>query len=222
MKPLGTRRARSSRTGHTLIEIALVAAVAGVLFGAVGLSMMRASGAYQQDLTTSTVNTHAQRLLERIANEFLDASHVSILITPIAPNNELWIDFARPAGFNGGVLALGPKRRLALRYSTSDPDNGVDDNNNGLVDECVIALIPDVAGDPTNSLELGTGVREYLEGELPNGLDDNGNLLIDERGLSASYDATAATLTLRVTVERVGPGGARLARSAQTSIRLRN
>ena len=222
MKLRDARHMRSRRQGFTLIEIAIVAVVTATLFGAVALTMVRANGAYQQDMTTSTVNTHAQRLLERIASEFLDASRTSLVINSAAPNNQVWIDFARPIGFNGAALTLGPRRRIVLRQSTSDGDNGLDDNSNGLVDECTIALVPDVLGDPTTEFELGANVREYLEGELPNGLDDNGNGLIDERGLSATYDAIAATLTLRVTIERVGPGGVRLARTAQTSIRLRN
>jgi hypothetical protein len=222
MKLHSAQHGPAPRAGHTLIEVAIAAVVMTVLFGAVAFAMIRANGAYQQDVTTSTVNTQAQRLLERIASEFLDASHTSIVITPTAPNHESWIDFTRPSGFNGTTLTFGPKRRLVLRYSASDGDNGIDDDSNGLVDECTITLVPDVLGDPTNEFELGTGVREYLEGESPNALDDNGNNLTDERGLCATYDAPAQTLTLRLTIERLGPGGVRLARTAQTSIRLRN
>jgi type II secretory pathway pseudopilin PulG len=222
MKLHDLRHARSPRNGYTLVELSISAIVMTVLFGAVAFAMVRANGAYQQDVTSSTVNTQAQRLLERIANEFLDASHSSIKITPVTPNHESWIEYTRPNGFAGTAVTFGPKRRLVLRYSTTDSDNGVDDNSNGLVDECTVALIPDVLGDPTNEIALGSGVSEYLEGELPNLADDNGNGLDDERGLCATYDATSSTLTLRLTIERVGPGGVRLARTAQTSIRLRN
>ena len=222
MKLHQVRPARSKRCGYTLTEISISAIVMTVLFGAVAMAMLRANGAYQQDVTASTVNTQAQRLLERIASEFLDAEHGSILITPVAPNHELWIEYRRPNGFAGTAITFGPRRRLVLRYSSTDSDNGIDDNSNGLVDECTVALVPDVLGDPTNEIALGSGVREYLEGELPNAADDNGNGLNDERGLCATYDATSWTLTLRLTIERVGPGGERQARTAQTSIRLRN
>ena len=222
MKLHQLRPARSSRSGYTLTEISISAIVMTVLFGAVAMAMLRANGAYQQDVTTSTVNTQAQRLLERIASEFLDAGHGSISILPVAPNHESWIDYRRPNGFAGTAVTFGPTRRLVLRYSATDSDNGIDDNSNGLVDECTVSLVPDVLGDPTNEIALGSGVREYLEGELPNAADDNGNGLTDERGLCATYDATSSTLTLRLTIERVGPGGERQASTAQTSIRLRN
>ena len=101
-------------------------------------------------------------------------------------------------------------------------DNGVDDNGNGLVDECRIEFQPDVVGDPGLVIGWGSFVREYLEGEIPNGVDDNGNGLVDERGLCLTYDNASGVLTVRLTLERLDPLGRPLTRTVETAVQVRN
>jgi hypothetical protein len=205
-----------------MVEVAIAAVILALMFGAVAMTTTSGNKAYQQGMSSAVVDTQAQRLLERIAREFLDADRSSILIQPLPPAVPTSIEFARPTGFVGGALMFGPRRQIALRPSPSDANDGIDNDNNGLIDECRVVLIPDVVGAPAILQTLGTGVREYLEGELPNAIDDNGNGLVDERGLHAQFDPVTSTLTLRVTIERLAPDGNRTTQTAQTAVLLRN
>jgi hypothetical protein len=214
--------AGSRRHGHTIVEVVIAAVILVVMFGAVGLATSTGNRAYQQGMGAAVVDTQAQRLLERIASEFLDADRSSITLLPAPPLGPTTIEFSRPAGFVGGAMVWGPRRQIVVRPSPTDPNDGIDNDNNGLVDECRVVLIPDVVGAPNVTQTLGSGVREYLEGETPNLADDNGNGLNDERGLCASFDATTGTLTLRLTIQRRGPDGNLITKTAQTAVLLRN
>jgi hypothetical protein len=125
-------------------------------------------------------------------------------------------------GFGAGGLMLGPLRSIRLDYTQGEIDDGVDNNSNGLVDECRVVLVPDVGGAPGQAIGLAGFVREYLEGETQDDADENGNDLMDERGLCFDYDDVTQVLTISVTLERLTSQGTRVTGTAVTSVRLRN
>lgn len=219
------RRPRD-RSGQTVIEVAFAGVLIAILFGAVALATTRGSGAARQTISTAAVEVHGQRLLGRLASEFLDADRVELAgqftsgsPAPIALSS---VEYHRIEGFAGGVPTFGPTRRIELRHESGDPDDGIDNDSDGLVDECRVVLVPDADTAPLVAIELGTGVREHLEGESGMPGDQNGNGLVNERGLCLTYDAATSTLTLRLTIERRGGDGRRATRTVQTSVYVRN
>lgn len=211
-----------------MIEVAIAGLLISMLFGAIALTTTRGSGAARQTISTAAVEVHAQRLIGRVASEFLDAQRGDLATQfPLVPAGTppvilSSVEYHRIDGFAGGVATFGPTRRIEMRPEATDPDDGLDNDNDGLVDECRIVLIPDADAAPGVAVDLGTGVREYLEGETAAIGDENGNGLTNERGLCMTYDANTSTLTIRLTLERTGSDGRRAMRTVQTAIYVRN
>jgi hypothetical protein len=209
-----------------VVEVAFAGVLIAMLFGAIALAASRGNGAARQTISTAAVEVHGQRLLGRIGSEFLDADSVELAAqftsgpgTPVALSS---LDYHRIEGFAAGAPTFGPARRIELRYESGDPDDGIDNDSDGLVDECRVVLVPDADTAPGVAIDLGTGVREYLEGESGGIPDENGNGFKNERGLFLTYDAATSTLTIRLTIERTGSDGRRALRTVQTSVHVRN
>jgi len=118
------------------------------------------------------------------------------------------------------VIIPGPTSRIAFQNHPSDPDDGIDNNGNGLVDEGQVILMRNVGLANETTTVIVPWVREFTEGEIANGNDDNGNGLIDERGLS--FELVGQTLNIRITLERLDSDQRPLVRTVETSVRLRN
>jgi len=222
LRTIGRRAAALDRRGLTLVEVLITALILIMLVGAVGLTVKSGSGAYSQGVSTAEVEAQARRMVDRIARELLDADRSSLLLAPPAPFGATSIDYNRCEGYAAGAMLVGPTRRIRLVLQPGELDNGIDDNGNGLVDECRLELLPDAFGEPDQVVGWGGFVREYLEGELPNGVDDNGNGLVDERGLCLTYDSTRGVLTVRLTLERLDPLQRPITRTVETAVEVRN
>ncbi len=109
---------------------------------------------------------------------------------------------------------------MELRDSPLDPDDGLDNDANGLIDEKQIVLVTDVGGAFETTEILARNVRKRLWGEISNGVDDNGNGLVDEPGLC--FLMHGDTVGIHLTLEAPGPGGVTLRRTLETSTTLRN
>jgi hypothetical protein len=216
------------RRGATMVEILIAALILATMVGTIGMTMISGSQVYEQGLTSADVDGKARRLVDRIGREFMDVDRSSLALTPAvafggAPDDgAIQADYRRAVGYAGGALQVGPLRSIRLVYAPGEIDDGIDNNSNGLRDECRVEILPDVAGAPAQMVGLGGYVREYLQGETQNDADENGNGLSDERGLCFTYDAISQVMTIRVTIERVTSEGRILTNSAETSVRLRN
>jgi hypothetical protein len=215
-------RAPRRRAGVSLVELLIATAILTVLLGGIGMLVLRGQGVFQQSLTNNDLEVQARRIVDRILLELMDADRSSLVLTPPAPFGASTIDYARGEGVVGGVLAVGATRRIRWRMLDTEVDDGVDNNNNGLIDEGRIELLPDSVGAPGEVIGLGSYVREYLEGETPDGADNNANGVVDERGLCMTYNAATQTVTVRVTLERFDPLGGLVTRTVENSAQIRN
>jgi hypothetical protein len=214
-------RAARGRRGLTMVEVLFVAIIVSMLIGAIGLTVRQGSGAYTQGVTSADVEAGARRLVERVARDLVDASRNSLDISN--PEAGLtWMTYQRCQGYDAGGMLLTPLRRLQLVLQPGELNNGLDDNRNGLVDECRVELRPDVLGEPDLTVGWGGYVRECLEGELDNGIDDNGNGLADEPGLLLLLDEVHGIVTVRLTLERLDSLGRPLTRTIETAVQIRN
>jgi len=214
---------RDRSSGFTLIEALISAVLASLLFGSIVMAVNRGAGVFEQSVANNDVDSRGARIVDLITRELLAATEGSLspnLHTPIGANT-LWtstLDYRHAVGWAAGVQ-FGDPMRITLEMEDGEVDNGVDDNNNGLIDERKIVRI-DNPGPNEQRLVLAHGVSAFLEGELANGADDNGNGVIDERGLC--FDLTGNTLNVRLSLERIGPGQSLIVRTQTASIAFRN
>ncbi len=221
MKQILEYGSRARRSGFTLVEVLVSAVVLSILAGVLGIAVLTSGGAYEQDFLNSHVDTVVRRTIDHVSLELIDADRSSIVLAPGAPFASTSVDYRRGQGW-GGALVTSPTRQLRLEYMPGEIDDGLDNDGNGLVDECRIVFTPDLDTVPGMTVTRANWVRELLEGELPNGIDDNGNGVADEGGLFMTFDAATGIFTAEVTLERMTREGRLVTRTARTSVRVRN
>ena len=211
--------------GAGLIEILVAVTLAVLVLGGVIQSTNRGLGAFRAGAANNDVESRAARAMSRLVRELLGAGAQNVqpdLSTPVgAPTS--WsssIDFRVGAEWQAGAIVWSEPRRLAWELAPGEQDNDLDDNGDGLADEGALVFLENPGTADERRVVLANGVREFLEGEQPNGLDDNGNGLVDEQGLA--FDLAGQVLSVRFSLERIGPDRRPILRTQETSIRLRN
>ena len=144
------------------------------------------------------------------------------MVTPnaSAPFSSSALDYAQGIGFNAGAVVWGPPERIELNYGLSDPNDGIDNDGDGLVDEREIVWRENPGLANERSFVLCRNVAELLDGEVLNGNDDNGNGLIDEAGLCFDFDGKR--VMVRITVQGADAHGLLISKTAQQAVSLRN
>jgi prepilin-type N-terminal cleavage/methylation domain-containing protein len=215
-------RARSRRAarGFTLVELAISAALLGIVSGAVVVASVRGRAAFDTASLQNGVDGDVRRAIDRVAAELVTAGATQLNPNPTGVLGTDALDFRQVTGTAGGAAVWGAQMRIAFEYDTGELDNWLDDDGDGLVDEGRVVLTRDVGGANELRAVLCHDVRELAQGEVLNALDDNGNGVVDERGFNVVRVGDA--LTIRLTVERTAPGQAPCTRSLQTAVSLRN
>jgi len=223
---LGSRvtsgRTAPSRAAFSLVELILALSILGLLLG-MPLLLMRSADQLQDSRTAiAELEQRARRALDAIAERLESSGTTAIPQWGGGPGVGVSVvDFQVAAGWTAGAPTWAPAERLQLADDPADPDDGLDNDGDGLVDEKRILWIRD-AGLPTQSIRvLCTGVQDTLAGELPgNGLDDNGNGLVDEPGLSFAFDDDR--VIVRLGLEKRDGSGRRQVHVGQRTVTFRN
>lgn len=224
--------AARARAGTSLIEILISLTVVLLLVGLVAESVATSRGAYSQGMSSAAVESQARRTLDNLALRLTGASAGTVRIEsatpPAAADVITWIDWQSVRGYAGGAL-LAAQSRLQLELHAGELDDGIDNNSNGMVDECRLVFVPDVFGA---GAEIGMAgfVTRLAEGEVANGADDNGDGNIDEPGLSIDWEPVdvgatgdrGGRLILQLTLERSSGAQTRVQRSVRTTVRVRS
>jgi len=215
-----THRNSSDARGFTLIEVLISSALFSLVAGSIAMLSLRSNSAVMSTTLQSGVDNDCRRALDRVALE-LTSSGTSVLTPPPSvPFGTDSLTFRQGIGANAGVIVWGPQARFAFEYETGEIDDGIDNNQNGLIDEGQLVLTRNPGLVSAQRIVLCHDLREYAPGETANGLDDNGDGVRDERGFNAVLVGTV--LTLRMTIERVTPGQPAYVRNLQTSVKLWN
>lgn len=211
---------RATNAGFTISELTISLAIISIVV--LGSYALLSAGVDNYNLGMSKANLErkASQVLELIANEVALCGKDVIYPDPQSPYASSVITLQRNGGWSDGTLQWGPTTRLAFRHAKDDPDDGKDNNRDGLVDEGEIVRVQDPGGENERLVVLVTGVPEFLGGEIENGKDDNGNGLIDEPGLS--FDRAGNVWTIRLTLESHDADGTVVTHTAETSVRVRN
>ncbi len=216
-----SRTARRSARGFTLIELSISVAILALLFGAVGLFQVRSNDATKASMTRAELETRARRTIDRVAEELTGIGQSLAFPDPNTAFGAGTITYQRPTGVTGaGVVTWTAPSRLALELETGEVDNGLDDNQDGLVDERRLVLTRGLGTAGEQRVVLCHGVARWLAGEVPNMADDNGNGVIDEAGFSLRR--IGDLLIIRLTLEQPAAESQVFTSTVETSILLRN
>lgn len=210
-----------SRSGFSLVELVIAFTVLSLILGSIGMVGIAGRDAYQEGLNSATLETRARNALERVASELTAGVQGTLTAAPALTLGASSIQFQACQGWAGGAMILGTRTSIVLESDPTDANNGVDDDNDGFVDERQLVLVRD-AGQPDEVRAiLCRNVRELMAGETPNMLDDNGNGLVDESGFCVSDDGQG-TLRLRLSIEARDPKNNLVVRTLETSVHMRN
>ncbi len=213
-------KASWSRRGLTMIEILISTFIFATVLGLVGLTLITGTGTYKQDMQSSNQFSKANSLLDKVTKELTMISIGSLNPNPAPPLGSAVLDFRQLADWAAGAVVLSPTHRIQWQLAPGELNNGIDDNNDGLIDEGAVIMIRDVFGANPTTITLGKNVAEFLEGEIPNGNDDNGNGLDDEAGLSFERPAGEDLLIVRITTQTVGEMGHVTSKTYTTAIKM--
>jgi Tfp pilus assembly protein PilW len=211
---------RKSQTGVTLVEMIIGIVILTSMIGGIYALYDTGLDAYQQGMTSADIDRRTAQVLDRVALDLSKSGHDVINPIPTAPYATSKVSLQTNEGWSEGAIQWSAPTTIEFRYDPEDPNDGKDNNGNGLVDEGIIVRRENVGTPQEKTTILTRYVREYLEGEIPNGKDDNGNGLVDEPGLS--FDVIGTVWTIRLTLERFDANGILATHTEQTAVKMRN
>ncbi|MBI2901588.1 MAG: prepilin-type N-terminal cleavage/methylation domain-containing protein [Planctomycetes bacterium] len=162
------------RRAFTLIEVMIATAILAVVVVMVYAMLKSSTDAFAAGGRRAGLNKQARDLLDRLAAEIADAG-VSTLQPPF-PNGATALTFRRNTGYTGGAITFGAPITYAFAYEPGEYDNGIDDNQDGRVDEGrlvrtenngdSVILSRDIAEGGITFTQAGNTVRIVLTLEL--------------------------------------------------------
>ena len=199
------RRSIAARAsaGFSLVELAITV----VLLVIVLATALRIGTTIAQGSSTANAASEADasvgRAIERMSRALQDSGTgwCGAVVPGVSYDD---VSYRRVVGWDvvAGIQTID--ERIFLERSPSDADDGIDNDTNGIVDDCRVVWVRS-PGQPDQMITIVTDrVPEFLEGEIGGNLvDDNDNGLIDERGLALDFAGSGVRVQLTV-VERDG------------------
>ena len=205
----------------SIVETVIGVTLLIIMSGSAIIAASRGVGAYEAATLSMSVEGKLQRAMQRAAGELLASSRN--MMTPLVLDDEFGssdLTFQCAADYQNGAIVWGPVNRLVLEYDIGEIDDGIDNDGDGVIDECALVLIRDDGGPNEIRVILCHSVREFLEGEVDNDDDDNGNQIEDEAGFNVHEEG--GLLVLRLTIEERSDDVGTIVKTLQTAIRVRN
>jgi prepilin-type N-terminal cleavage/methylation domain-containing protein len=212
---LTRRHLDGPRSGMTLLEVSIALAVFTVFATSAFLSVSTSTQSYRIEGASARLDRSARRAVKQVCERLRLADAASVTASASS------VDFESSLGWVAGAPAFGPTERFVLEPDPTDPDDGADNDADGLVDEGRLVWIERVGTPDERRSVLCTDVSEMLEGEIAsNGTDDNGNGLIDEPGFS--LEVSGSQIVVRLTLEELDSLGSQIRRTVTRSVTARN
>jgi hypothetical protein len=170
----------------------------------------------------SRLDLSGWRALDQTSDHLRMASLGSVAPANVnAPFSTNRVDFRRVTGYAAGAPVLSNLESIRLEPAPGEPDDGLDNDGDGFVDEAQLVWIQDLGLATEQRTVLCRGVAETFAGEVPgNGADDNGNGLRDESGFCVDYDGSRLNVSL--TLQGSATSGQVVTRTVRRTIVLRN
>ncbi|MCI0635907.1 MAG: hypothetical protein L0206_18615 [Actinobacteria bacterium] len=209
-----------TRAGFSLLELAVSVTLLALVFGTTLLIGDSVRDGSSTATAAAKAETDSERAVERLADRLKDSGSGWFGATaPLVPMDDVL--YKRVAGYVPGTGAAVVDERIVLERVPTDPDDGIDNDGNGVVDDCRVVWVR----EPGTASELRTvvcdRVPDALEGEVDgNLLDDNGNGLVDERGLALEF--VDAGVRVRLTVSERDQSGRDVVHTVERVVWFRN
>ncbi|MFT4540762.1 MAG: prepilin-type N-terminal cleavage/methylation domain-containing protein [Planctomycetota bacterium] len=213
------RRNRRLCTGFTILEILIAITLSAVLAGSIATTSDSMERAFSTADAVTEGEVRGRRAMARVMDILMGADNSTITPRLAAPFSSTWIEFQPSLGLVAGEPTWDNTQRIQLIESPSDPDDGIDNDGNGIVDDCQIVWIQDFGLATEATTVISSSISEFLEGENSNGADDNDNGLEDERGFCVEWDGDL--MAVRLTVESTGPDDMRVFKTLERTVLLR-
>jgi prepilin-type N-terminal cleavage/methylation domain-containing protein len=209
------------RAGFTLVEIAIAATIVGLILGAVGMFQSTSQKSSNSMIAHADVERRGDRALKEVMDALRDAGVHTLTPDPTTAFGTNTILFRSPTAVaaNGDVTFSAPTR-IELRLDDGELDNGIDDNDDGVIDERALVITRGIGTAQQRAVTVCHGIAELAEGETANGLDDNGNGLVDESGFCVRR--VGDLFFLYITLDSRTRQGERIQYSTSTALALRN
>lgn len=189
------------QSGHSLLEMLFATTLLTFVAGGSAALLMTGAGLFEETNSISDLDQKTTRAMQKAVRLLVD-SGVSTL-QPSALTSDYGsstVTFQVSTGVVDGAVVWGESQSLALEEDPLDPEDGVDNDGDGVIDEGRLVWTRDVGGAKQESVVLCRDVAGLLEGEVENDLDDNGNGVKDETGFCARLEGESLWIGLtRVT-----------------------
>ena len=214
------KKQTDTQAGFSLVEMVVAVSIFFLVIAGVSIVGDASDRAYRTGTTTAQLEAQAAQAIGRIVAELSIAGIDTFVTPPTAGIPSAQLEYLKAVGLVDGEVQWTPLRRLRREYEAGEIDDGLDNNGNGLVDECCVVLTENLGLSDERRLVLTRWVPELLVGEVANGVDDNGNGLVDEPGFCVERAGEA--FVVRLSLQRRDAHGRLLNRTASTSTRIRN
>lgn len=212
-----TNRLRSA--GMTLLEVAISTMVMSAIVLSAAGAVNRSFSAWTDISKTGDIERREQGAMDLICLVLADAGKTQ-LSACAPPYGAYSLTFKAAGGFTGGAVTWKNTQIIEWKPSPTDPVNGVDNDNNGVIDDGVVVWRRNVGGATESSTVIARWVPYLAPGEITNTTDDNGDGLVDERGLS--FKLVGNALTIRLAIMRKAADGTMITTKSERTIALRN
>ena len=133
---------RTRRAGFTLLELSMAMTLFVVVVLMVGKNFLDSSRAFTGLAKLLYGHTRAQLIMDRLVQELLPGSFTTL--DPPVPVDSTSIAFQKVIGVVNGEPVLGNTLHMELVPLASNTTDGVDNDGDGLIDECGIRIWEDL------------------------------------------------------------------------------
>jgi prepilin-type N-terminal cleavage/methylation domain-containing protein len=189
--------------GFTLVEAIIALALIGLVVTKLTLVMGDAQEAHTEETTAMVLEDQAMELIDKIAYAIVGSSAESLDPNPVAPFFSPRMRYMISLGVEDGKAVWSEPEEIGLAAEDGELYWG-----------------QNIGAENERRVVWANTVSELLEDELANGEDDNGNELADELGLAFVLDG--ASVTIRLTLERVDEDENKIQVTRWTSVTCRN
>ena len=218
---------RRSRAGVSLVEVAVSLVILILVVGAAFGLNVTTNRAYSTATDEAEVTERLSTALADVA-EVLRRAGSSTVIPGLDQGGFVTeMDFAIVDAYAAGAVTYGALQTLQLQDDPGDPDDGVDNDGDGLVDEDRLVWITGVGTADQQTTVLCLDIPILGDGETAvDGADDDGDGQTDEPGfmmVSSDDDAAVSgSVTIEMSLVGVTSDGQQIRQSAIRTVAFRN
>ena len=148
---------RRRERGATVLEISIAMLLLTAVLLPMAVILSRTSRAYATLAKRTSTTARASVIMDRLVAELTNARFVSL--TPPIPDASTWVRFEKIIGFDGDIPLYSDPVQIDLVPRELRPEDGIDDDGDGLIDEGAIRVWVD---HPPYSMSPGAEDEETV------------------------------------------------------------